>query len=137
MSLPNSDYYPDSNPANEEERMLLPVVRPIQYMSPDFDAPRMCAYALHAPSAVRETEPLIRSHHPSLKESKVVFVCDEMDTATWIIPHTAEASRYDGTEVAGRKIQVLSPEMGTFGSQRIWISTGGSSTSSTVDGFYS
>ncbi|EQL30255.1 hypothetical protein BDFG_07249 [Blastomyces dermatitidis ATCC 26199] len=118
MSLSNSDYYPDSRPASEEARLLLPVVRPIPFMSPDIDAPRMCAYARHASSAVRETEPLIRSHHPSLKESKVVFVCDKMGTATWIIPHTAEASRYDGTEAAGRKIKVLSPVRDGF----LWLS---------------
>ncbi|EGE81077.1 hypothetical protein BDDG_04018 [Blastomyces dermatitidis ATCC 18188] len=99
MSLSNSDYYPDSSPASEEARLLLPVVRPIPFMSPDIDAPRMCAYARHASSAVRETEPLIRSHHPSLKESKVVF-------------------SLDGTEAAGRKIKVLSPVRDGF----LWLS---------------
>ncbi|KLJ05594.1 hypothetical protein EMPG_10927 [Blastomyces silverae] len=119
MSLSNNDSGRDSSPASEEARLLLPVVRPIRFLSPDIDAPWMGSYARHASSAVIETEPLIRSHHPSLKESKVVFVCDKMGTATWIIPHTAEASRHDGTEAAGRKIQVLPPTRDVLP----WLST--------------
>ncbi|PGH00948.1 hypothetical protein GX51_05497 [Blastomyces parvus] len=109
MSHPSSEHSPASGRASEEARLLLPVVRPIPLMLPGGDDPLMGTYARHASSAVRETEPLIRSHHPSLKDSRVVFVCDKTGTSTWIIPYTAETSRYDGTEAAGREIQVLSP----------------------------
>lgn len=69
----------------------------------------MSEHARQVSSVVRETEPLIRSHHPSLKDSKIVFVCDKTDTSTWIIPHTVQSRWYDGTEAAGKKIRVLSP----------------------------
>ncbi|EER43738.1 predicted protein [Histoplasma capsulatum H143] len=74
-------------PKSEGPKPLVPIVDLVPLIASGIEAPWMSKYARYASSVVRVAEQLIRrSHHPSSKESRAVFVCDKMSPAFELFP---------------------------------------------------
>ncbi|KAK2808741.1 hypothetical protein FQN50_004413 [Emmonsiellopsis sp. PD_5] len=52
-------------------------------------------------------EKIVRSIHPALKDSMIVFACHRSTSTTWVIPDVGDAHLHAGTDAVGRTIELL------------------------------
>ncbi|KAK2790715.1 hypothetical protein FQN52_005472 [Onygenales sp. PD_12] len=113
-SQPTGSSQPFLMPSEEYESfedMKLPSIYPVVRAIPLIKYPQRQQnvaqeYVDNLTTVTEVNEKIVRSIHPALKGSTVVFACQWV-TSTWVIPDFGDARLHAGTEAVGRTIQLL------------------------------